>query len=117
MSKPQPAYFYGYTASKPLWKRVPDQYEVESRVVQVMGADYRMHALDGLRYDHKVRLLFRFKTKKAMQEAEGMIGDNIKYRSRMFLVNQREECYPDEQGFWWLIISAEGQGKPLYPRP
>jgi len=117
MSKPQPAYFYGYSGTKPLWHRVPDSFDIESKCVEVMGMDGMMHALDGLRYDHKVRLLFRFKTKKAMQEAEGMIGDNIKYRSRMLLVYQREECYPDEQGFWWLIISAEGQGKPLYPRP
>lgn len=117
MSKKQPAYFYGFTGTKPERVIVPDQYETESHVVQVMGMDGRMHALDGLRYNHKVSLLFRFKSKKAMQETEGTLGDTFKYRSRMFIVNERAECYPDEDGYWWLIISGEGQGKALYPAP
>lgn len=117
MSKEQPAYFYAYGHSKPMCKVIPDAVEIKSKVIEVMGMDGVMHALDGLRYDHKVRLFFRFKTNKAMQEADGTLGDTFKYRSRMFMVNERDECYPDEDGYWTLIIAGEGQDKPLYPRP
>ena len=117
MSKKQPVYFYGFAGTKPTSKLIPDAYETESKVVEVMGNDGMMHALDGLRYDHKVRLGFRSKTKKAMIETDGTLGDSFKYRSRMFIVYEREECYPDEKGYWWLFISGEGQDKPLYPRP
>jgi hypothetical protein len=117
MSKPQPAYFYAYGCNKPMCKRIPDDFDIESKVVEVMGYDGMMHALDGLRYDHKVRLFFRFKTMKEMQKADGELGDSFKYRSRMFMINARGECYPDEDGYWTLIITGEGQDKPLYPRP
>ena len=91
MTKKQPAYFYGLNKTKPERVIVPDSYDIKSKVIEVMGWDGMMHALDGLRYDHQVRLLFRFKTKKAMQETEGDLGDSFKYRSRMFLVNQRDD--------------------------
>ena len=120
MSKKQFAYFYG---SMPVGERpkytakvMPNWYDVHSKVVEVMGADYQMHALDGLRYDHDVSLYFTFKTKKAMQKAEGRLGDYFKYRSRMFMVWERNECYPDS-GYWTLIIKGKCQDKPLYPRP
>ena len=121
MSKKQPAYFYGSLPigdrPKVIAKVMPHTYDIHSKVVEVMGADYQMHALVGIRYDHTVSLYFRFKTKEAMQEAEGELGDDFKYRSRMFQVWVRDECYPNEDGYWTLIITGKCQDKPLYPRP
>lgn len=121
MSKKHPAYFYG---SMPVGERpkvdakvMPHAYDIDSKVVEVMGADYKMHALYDLKYDHTVRLYFRFKTEQTMQKAEGKLGDYFKYRSRMFLVWERDECYPNDDGYWTLIITGKCQDKPLYPRP
>ena len=119
MSKKQPAYFYGSMPvgdrPKVIKKVMPHTFDIESKVVQVMGADYRMHALDGIRYDHTVSLYFRFKTPEAMEKAEGQLGDNFKYRSRIFQVWTREEGYLNDH--WTLIITGKCQDKPLYPRP
>jgi hypothetical protein len=121
MSKKQPAYFYDSMPvgerPKVIAKVMPYTYDIHSKVVEVMGADYQMHALYDLMYDHTVSLYFRFKTKEAMQEAEGQLGNDFKYRSRMFQVWVRDECYPDEDGYWTLIITGKGRDKPLYPRP